>query len=64
MIHIIMENDRSRDSSVGTAKDYGLDGRGSIPSRDFFYSTTSRPPLGPTQPPTKWVPEAPSPGVK
>jgi hypothetical protein len=54
MIYIIMENERSRASSVGTAKDYEYDGR------DYFLL----PPLWPTQPPIKWVPEAPSPGVK
>jgi hypothetical protein len=27
--------DRSRDSSGGTEKEYGLDGRGSIPGRDY-----------------------------
>jgi hypothetical protein len=30
----------------------------------FLFSTASRPALGPTQPPTQWVPEALSPGVK
>ena len=45
-----------RDSSVGTATRYGLDGPG-IESRwvpDFPY--LSRPALGPTQPHTQWVP--------
>jgi hypothetical protein len=33
--------------------------------RDFFLSiTASRPALGPIQPPVRWVPDAPSPGVK
>jgi hypothetical protein len=43
-------------SSVGIATDYGLDGP-EIESRwgqDF--SHTSRPALGPTQPPEQWVP--------
>jgi hypothetical protein len=48
---------RSRDSSVGIATDYMLDRRVSIPSRDKrFFSTASRPTLGPIQPPAQWVP--------
>jgi hypothetical protein len=47
----------SRDSSVGTATRYGLDGMG-IESRwggpDFPH--LSRPVLGPTQSPIQWVP--------
>jgi hypothetical protein len=53
-------------SSVSTAYDYGLDGRGSIPDRGrgFFPLTSApRPALGPTQPPVQWVPGALSPGV-
>jgi hypothetical protein len=45
-----------RDSSVGIATRYGLDGPGiEIPvgGRDFPHP--SRPTLGSTQPPTKWV---------
>ena len=42
------------DSSVGVATDYGLDGPGSNPSGDEIFRP-SRPTLGPTQPPVKWV---------
>jgi hypothetical protein len=57
----------NRDSSVGTATGYGLDGRGSIPGRGWeFCSSTPcpRPALGPTDPPIQWSSGALSLGVK
>jgi hypothetical protein len=59
----------SRDSVVGVATGYGLDDRGvgvrvQVESRNFPFSTSSRPALGPTQPPIQWTPGALSPGVK
>ena len=42
-------------SSVAIATDYGLDGPGSNPGEDEIFRP-SRPALGPTQAPVKWVP--------
>jgi hypothetical protein len=45
---------RGPGSSVGIATDYGLDGPGSNPGGDDIFRQ-SRPALGPTQLPVKWV---------
>jgi len=49
---------RGPGSSVGIATDYGLDGPGSNPGADEIFRP-SRPTLGPTQPPVKWVTDLP-----
>jgi hypothetical protein len=57
----------SRDSAVGIVTGYWLDDRGvgvRVPVGSRIFSTSSRPALGPTQPPIQWVPGALSPGVK
>ena len=51
LLHILSEPD----SSVGIVNDYGLDGPGLNPSEEEIFGL-SRPTLGPTEPPVKWVP--------
>ena len=46
---------RGPGSSVVIATDYRLDGLGSNPGGDEIFRL-SRPDLGPTQPPVKWLP--------
>jgi len=45
---------RGPGSSVDILTDYGMDGPGSNPGEDEIYRP-SRPALGPTHPPVKWV---------
>jgi hypothetical protein len=45
-----------RDSSVGIATGYGLDGSGIESRRGRDFPHQSKPTLGPTQPPIEWVP--------
>jgi hypothetical protein len=57
------QSTRSRDSSVGIATGYGLDGQG-FDSQIFLFSIAPRPTLGLTQPPIQGVLGDLSPGVK
>jgi len=45
-----------RDNPVGTATHYWLDGPGIEPRIEQDFLKLSRPSLGPTHPPIKWVP--------
>jgi hypothetical protein len=56
-------------SAVGIATGYGLDDQGvGVPrpggGKNFYFSMSSKPALGPTQTPIQWVPGALSSGVK
>jgi hypothetical protein len=72
MIHfniVISSMPRSKDGAVGIATGYRLDkrkGRSSSPVRvkQFLFSTSPKPALGPTQPPIQLVSGALSPGIK
>ena len=63
LFYVCLQEIMGRDSSVGIATRYGLDGPGieSWWGRDFPHPP--RPALGPTQPPMQWVPGS-FPGVK
>lgn len=56
----------SRCSAVGTVTGYGLRGWSSSPGRpkNFHFSLSFRPAMGPMQPPIQWVLEVLSQGVK
>jgi hypothetical protein len=56
LVHILCLHTRGRDSSVGIATRYGLDGPGIELRRKRDFPHPSRPALEPTQPPVQWVP--------
>ena len=56
IFNIIMCIVEDRDSSVGIATRYGMDGPGIESRRGRDLPHPSRPVLGPTQPPIQWVP--------
>jgi hypothetical protein len=68
MVIISIMTARSRDSSVGIVLGYGLEiwvlEFDSWWELEIFLFTTTSAALGPTQPPTEWVPQALSLGVK
>jgi hypothetical protein len=58
-----------RDSAFGITAGYGLDDREvgvrvPVGGKNFQFSISSKPALGPTQPPIQWVLGNLSPGVK
>jgi hypothetical protein len=65
---IITADPESRDNAVGISTDYGLDDQGvgvrtPVGGKNFNFSMSSRPALGPIQPTIQWVPESLSQGL-
>jgi hypothetical protein len=65
----LTEKPCNRNNVVDIATGYGMDDREvgvrvPVGVKDFLFSTSSRPVLGPTQPSVQWVPGSLSPGVK